>query len=59
MLGACSECAIYGALKPNESIGGVTWCHWNSMKVVRLKNRNFGGKLPTVFNSLKNYIPVF
>ena len=59
MLGACSECAIYTALKSKESISGVTWCHWNSMKVVGLKNRNSWGKLPTVFNSLKNYIPIF
>ena len=59
MLGACPECPLYAAIKPKESISGVTWCHWNCIKVVGLKNRNSWGKLPTVFNSLKNYIPIF
>ena len=59
MLEVCSKCSTFTALKPKESIGGITWWQWNSNKIVGLKNRNLLGKLLTAFNRLKNYTSIF
>ena len=57
MLGACSKCPTFTALKPKESISGITWWQWNSNENGRVEKQELTGEI--VFNSLKNYISIF
>ena len=56
-LEACSKSPTFTALKPKESISGITWWQWNSNENGRVEKQELTGEI--VFNSLKNYISIF
>ena len=52
MLGACSKCPIFDALKPKESINGITWWQWNSNENSRVEKLEFTGEIADRFEQL-------
>ena len=53
MLGACSKCPAFDALKPKESINGITWWQWNSNENSRVEKLEFTGEIADCFEQLK------
>ena len=48
-LGACSKCPTFDALKPKESIRGMTWWQWNSNETSRVKKQEFNVEITDCF----------
>ena len=59
MLGACSKCPTFDALKPKESISGITWWQWNSNGNSRVEKQEFNGEITDCFQQLKKLYPHF
>ena len=53
VLGACSKCATFTALKPKEIISGITWWQWNSNENGRVEKQEFTGEIIDCFQQLE------
>ena len=53
MLGVCSKCPTFTALKPKESISGITWWQWNFNENGRVEKQEFTGEIINCFQQLE------
>ena len=53
MLGVCSKCRTFAALKPKKSISGITWWQWNSNENGRVKKQEFTGEIVNCLQQLE------
>ena len=53
MLGACSKCPTFAALKAKESISGFTWWQWNSSENGGVEKQEFTGEITNHFQQLE------
>ena len=53
MLGVCSKCPTFTALKPKENISGITWWQWNSNENGMAEKQEFTGEIIDCFQQLE------
>ena len=53
MLGVCSKCPTFTALKPKENISGITCWQWNSNENGMAEKQEFTGEIIDCFQQLE------